>query len=286
MKRWEQYQHRTADLLRELGFTAEVNDPLRAPIGVVHRVDVSARIMVAGVTVTWIVECKLWKTRVNKLHVSALKDIVNDLAADRGLLMSEKGFQSGAIQLAAAKNITLSSLDDLRANAAEDLLTARVRASELRLLRLSRRIVRGLRTFRGGAPHLLPELVARISPQDRAEFAAREAAIDFQQGVAELASRAGVTSVRDLAPPGYDVSGMGRGWNDGVDASEMTAVAGAIGHLTQALSQGKLGDWPVICQPPADTPKMAWNMRQLITVVETALDVLEPKVAEQESKLS
>jgi hypothetical protein len=62
-------------------------------------------------------------------------------------------------------------------------------------------------------------------------------------------------------------------------------VAGAIGHLTQALSQGKLGDWPVICQPPADTPKMAWNMRQLITVVETALDVLEPKVTEQEGKL-
>jgi hypothetical protein len=41
----------------------------------------------------------------------------------------------------------------------------------------------------------------------------------------------------------------------------------------------------VICQPPTGTPKMAWNMRQLITVVETALDVLEPKVTEQESKL-
>jgi restriction system protein len=71
------------------------------------------------------------ETRVNKLHVSALKDIVNDLAADRGLLMSEKGIQSGAIQLASVKNITLSSLDDLRANAAEDLLAARVTAAAL-----------------------------------------------------------------------------------------------------------------------------------------------------------
>jgi Restriction endonuclease len=90
VKPWEQYQHRTAGLLRELGFTAEVNDPLRALNGVVHAVDVSARIMLAGVSVLWIVECKLWnKAPVPKEKVSALKDIVNDLAADRGLLMSE-----------------------------------------------------------------------------------------------------------------------------------------------------------------------------------------------------
>lgn len=82
--------------------------------------------------------------------MSALKDIVNNLAADSGLLMSEKGFQSGAIQLAAVKNITLSSLDDLRANAAEDLLAARVRAVDWRMLRLSRTIVRACRPARAG----------------------------------------------------------------------------------------------------------------------------------------
>ena len=286
MKRWEQYQHDTADLLRELGFSTVVNDPLRASNGVVHKVDVSARIMVAGVTVTWIVECKLWKKRVNKLHVSALKDIVSDLAADRGLLMSEKGFQSGAIQLASVKNITLSSLDDLRANAAEDLLTAHVRAAELRLLRLSRRIVQGLRVFTGGVPHLLPELVAKISPQDLAEFTTRDDAVDFRDGVTELASRAGVTSVRDLIPSGSEVLEMGRRWKDGVDISEMNVVASAIAHLTKALSQGKLDDWPVVCQPPTDAPKMAWSMKQLIGVVETALDVLEPKVAGQEGEIT
>lgn len=285
MKRWEQYQYRTADLLRGLGFTAVVNDKLRAPTGVVHNVDVSARITVAGVAVTWIVECKLWKKRVSKLHVSALKDIVNDLAADRGLLMSEKGFQSGAIQLAAVKNITLSSLDDLRANTAEELLAARVRAVEWRLLRSSRTIVRGLRTFTGGAPHLLAELVDKISPQDIAEFAARDSATGFAEGVAELASRADVSGVADLLPPGSEVSGMGRAWRDGVDSSKMTAVAGSISHLAQALSQGKLDDWPVVCQPPADTPKLAWSMKQLIGVIEKALDTLEPEVAEEQSKL-
>ncbi len=31
---------------------------------------------------------------------------------------------------------------------------------------------------------------------------------------------------------------------------------------------------------------MAWSLKQLITVVETAPDVLEPKVAAQEGRLS
>ena len=77
---------------------------------------------------------------------------------------------------------------------------------------------RSLRTFTGEVPHLLPELVAKLSPQDVAEFAARDDAVDFQYGVTELASRAGITSVRDLIPSGSEVLDMGRRWKDGVDA--------------------------------------------------------------------
>jgi hypothetical protein len=72
---WERYQHRTADLLRELGFTAAVNDPLLTTRGVVHKVDVSARIVLAGVEVLWIVEYKLWNRAVPKEKVSALSAI-------------------------------------------------------------------------------------------------------------------------------------------------------------------------------------------------------------------
>jgi hypothetical protein len=61
-----------------------VNDPLPAANGVVHKADVSARIALAGVNVLWIAECKLWNRAVPKEKVSALKDIVKDLDADRG----------------------------------------------------------------------------------------------------------------------------------------------------------------------------------------------------------
>jgi hypothetical protein len=283
VRAWERYQHQTADLLRELGFTAEVNDPLQTPNGVVHRVDVSARIVLAGVAVLWVVECKLWNRAVPKEKVSALKDIVNDLGADRGLLMSEKGFQSGAVNLAAAKNVTLSSLDELRTNTAEQLIAARVTAAELRLLSLIRRITRDLRTFGPAVPHLLPILAGRLAEEDRAEFAQRPAAPRFLEGIAELASRLGDPTIRNLVPSGLDASGMYRAWKDGVDPSAGSATVSLIGHLTQALNQGRLGDWPVVIKAP-DEPRLVWSMPQLLGVVEPGLTLLEQQVDEQEAK--
>jgi len=283
LRAWERYQHQTADLLREIGFAAEVNDPLQAPNGVVHRVDVSARIALAGVSVLWIVECKLWNRAVPKEKVSALKDIVNDLGADRGLLMSEKGFQSGAVNLAAAKNVTLSSLDELRTSTAEQLIAARVTAADLRLLSLIRRITKDLRTFGPAVPHLLPALAERLTEEDRAELADRPAAVGFMEGIAELANRVGDATIRILAPSSLDASGMYRTWRDGVDPAAGSATASVIGHLTQALNQGRLGDWPVLIKAP-DEPRLAWSMPQLLGVVEPGLTVLEQQVDEQEAK--
>lgn len=120
-----------------------------------------------------IIECKLWNRAVPKENVSALKDIVDDLGADRVLLMSEKGFQSGAINLAAAKNITLSSLGELRTSTAEQLIAARVTAAELRVLSLMRGITRDLRTFEPAVPHLLSVLAEKLTEEDRAELAQR-----------------------------------------------------------------------------------------------------------------
>jgi hypothetical protein len=108
------YQHDTANLLRELGFTAVTDDQLTEPNGTVHNVDVSARRTVGGIELLWVVECKHWNRRVPKERVAMLKAIVDGVGADRGLLMSEKpGFQSGAVQMAKQKNITLSSIADL-----------------------------------------------------------------------------------------------------------------------------------------------------------------------------
>ena len=59
-------------------------------------------------------ECKYWNSRVTKEKVMALKSIVDDCGADRGLIVSKMGFQSGAIRASTKTNITLTSIEELR----------------------------------------------------------------------------------------------------------------------------------------------------------------------------
>ncbi len=283
MEPWEQYQHDTAELLRELGFTAVVNNSLAEPNGAVHAVDVSARKVLAGIDLLWIVECKLWNKRVPMSVVGTLRTIVNDVGADRGLLMSEQGFQSGAIRQARQKNITLSSLADLRENAAEELLAARVTAAEERLMSLALRVNRDLRPFSLPTPRMLVAFAARLRPQDVEEFTTRPAAVDFVDGLVEMTNRIeGLTLDDHLAFMTHPAE-LTLPWRPGIDENVMDGAAVAIHYLTQALYQGRLGDLPVFV--PADRAvKLAWSMRQLIEVVEPCLDGLDQKVAEQEDK--
>lgn len=77
----------------------------------------------------WIIECKFWKRNraIPKEKVETLLSIVSDVGADRGLLVAEHGFQSGAIASARQTNVTLVTFDELRASSADELRTLRVR---------------------------------------------------------------------------------------------------------------------------------------------------------------
>jgi restriction system protein len=79
-----------------------------------------------GVKIKWLVECKQWESRVSKLHVMALREIVADVGADRGIILSESGYQSGAHEAAALTNIQLSSLGELRASTSEKINAVRL----------------------------------------------------------------------------------------------------------------------------------------------------------------
>lgn len=283
MKRWEEYQHQAAGLLRELGFSAEVNASLTEPNGAEHAIDVAARRTVAGVDLLWIVECKYWKRSVDMGAVRDLRSLVLDLGADRGLLMSESGFQSGAIMTAKEKNITLTSLVDLRANAAEELLAARVVAAEKRLMDLTLRVNRGLRPSAPQAPRRLVAFAPRRRPEDLEEFTSRPAATDFDDGMVEVQTR-----IEGLTPDDFFAFAPYPGettlpWRLGIDPNVMDGTAAAVQETTEALHQGRLDQWPAGCPAPG-AAKLAWSMRQLIDVVELMLPGLEQKVTEQEEK--
>lgn len=138
MSDWKAYQEEVADYFRTLGLTAETDVTLTGA-RTTHDIDVVVRSSHVGFDVLWLVECKAWKARVPKEKVLALRSIVDDLGADKGFVMAESGYQSGALESAQLTNVTLSSLADLQEMHAYELGITRLRKLPERVSRASER---------------------------------------------------------------------------------------------------------------------------------------------------
>jgi hypothetical protein len=138
-----------------MGFEAVVEEIVDGARGK-HQVDVVARTKLGGVVVTWIVECKYWKSSVPKAHVLTLAQIAQDVGADRAVLLSEKGFQAGAILASRKSNVLLTSLEELQSSAADSIADVSVRIS----LSAAKELERQLRDILFDCPRsqLPPEL--------------------------------------------------------------------------------------------------------------------------------
>lgn len=123
---WKEYQEEAAAFFRSLGMSADTDVKLRG-VRTEHAVDVLVRSEHAGFEVRWLIECKLWKKRVSKVHVLALREIVSDLGADRGILLAEAGFQSGALEAANITNVFLTDLAALKQSAEDQVFSMRFR---------------------------------------------------------------------------------------------------------------------------------------------------------------
>lgn len=130
---WKEYQEETARFFRSLGLEAETDVTVQG-VRTTHDIDVLVKSKHAGFEVTWIVECKLWNTKVTKLHVLALREIVSDIGADRGILLAENGFQSGAGEACALTNVHLTSLHNVMITASHDVMAMRLREAYDRIL--------------------------------------------------------------------------------------------------------------------------------------------------------
>jgi hypothetical protein len=123
---WKEYQEEAADFFRSLGLSAETDVTLSG-VRTTHAIDVVVKSKHVGFEVLWLVECKQWKSPVTKLHVLGLREIVNDLGADRGILVCEAGFQAGAIEAANLTNVQVTSLASLSIETRQDISAMRLR---------------------------------------------------------------------------------------------------------------------------------------------------------------
>jgi Restriction endonuclease len=131
---------RAADFFRSLGFDATTDAEVRG-VRATHLVDVSVTFTRFGIRHFWVVECKLWQTPISKDKVLTLQSLIQDAGADKGFLLSESGFQAGAVRAAESTNILLTSLETLRVDATSELTALAIddllRRYEDAMLRLS-----------------------------------------------------------------------------------------------------------------------------------------------------
>lgn len=132
---WQLYQARAAAVFERLGCSVAVDAAVEGARST-HKVDVAVRFSGWGLPQLWIVECKYLKRRVTKASVETLKSIVDDVGANKGFILSEVGFQPGAISAANITSISLLSIADLQEAVAPDvqrLLLAQLEAESLAL---------------------------------------------------------------------------------------------------------------------------------------------------------
>ena len=75
--------------------------------GYTHQIDVSYRFRVWKIEMLVIVECKQYKGKVGINDLLEFRSRIDDLRAQKGLFVTTKGFQSGAIEYAEANGIAL-----------------------------------------------------------------------------------------------------------------------------------------------------------------------------------
>jgi hypothetical protein len=134
---WSQYQEDAAGHFRRLGLQAETNVTLQGARST-HNVDVVVRFERAGIPHLWVVECKDYSRPVEREKSLALRTVVDDVGADRGFLLCERGFQRGAYEAVQMTNVLATSLAELEVAGSEELFRVEVANVELRVHRVER----------------------------------------------------------------------------------------------------------------------------------------------------
>lgn len=110
---WYIFQEEIATYFRSLGTYAETNKTVQG-VRTKHDIDIYIKTKFLNVDLLWIVEAKKWQSKVSKEKVFALRSIVDDIGADKGLIISELGFQKGAYEAAMNTNILLYKIDEFK----------------------------------------------------------------------------------------------------------------------------------------------------------------------------
>lgn len=105
-ERWQELEELVRAILAECGMDSRRQVRLEFPRGGAE-VDVVATETIEGITYRTICECKNWDVNIPQDVVHSFRTVMHESGANRGYIISKRGFQRGAIEAARSTNIEL-----------------------------------------------------------------------------------------------------------------------------------------------------------------------------------
>jgi hypothetical protein len=103
---WRQLQAFVAQVFAEIGCRVAIEKTLELARGTAT-VDVVVRDTTTVPNSLYVCECKYWTRRVTKHEIHAFRTVVTEVGANRGFLISRRGFQDGAMKASEFSNLDL-----------------------------------------------------------------------------------------------------------------------------------------------------------------------------------
>lgn len=111
---WKEFEIFIADLYRKGDdVTVQHNVTEVGKSGAKRQIDVLVYQRTPLHNLKIIIECKCWKTKVDRQVIDVLYSSVEDLNASKGVIFTTKGFEEGAVKYAESKNIDIFTVRDL-----------------------------------------------------------------------------------------------------------------------------------------------------------------------------
>lgn len=109
---WKELEKLTFSLFTEIGCKCVLGKKLKTARGSVN-VDIFVEDQITNPPSTYLCECKYWKRKIPKSVVDAFRTQVSDFGANRGYLISNAGFQKGAVESSEHSNIVLITWNEI-----------------------------------------------------------------------------------------------------------------------------------------------------------------------------
>lgn len=119
---WRHLEQRVAQYFERNGYSSRVNHRERGRSGLVHEIDVLAEKRDAAGVHRVVVECKAWRSPIEKDVIYKLEKVMEDAGLTKGIIVSVGGLRSGARVAAEQAHVEIWGPDEIRHLLGEDAI--------------------------------------------------------------------------------------------------------------------------------------------------------------------